>query len=107
MPRFLACFGTGVDMSSLSRDKYTPLTAAVACGNNEMVKFIIDHTKGMSILRDKDGRGYNAFETAVINHYKDICSLLLAADPQLPRISRSVVELSRMNNFEQWIKQFS
>ena len=107
MPRFLACCGTGVDMSSLSRDKYTPLTAAVACGNNEMVKFIIDHTKGMSILRDKDGRGYNSFETAVINHYKDICSLLLAADPQLPRISRSVVELSRMNNFEQWIKQFS
>lgn len=107
MGRFLACFSTGVDMTSLNRDKYTPMTAAVASGNNEMVKFLIEHNVGIDILREKDGRGYNAFETAVMNHYKDICSLLLNADPQLPRFSRPVVELSRMNNFEQWIKQYS
>ena len=105
MKRFLACFSKGVNLTSLdSKKEYSPLTAAVASGNNEMVNFFIDHIKDKTLFRERDGKGYNMFETAIINHYKDICELLLKADSNISKYCKPLNELLNKNTFEQWIK---
>lgn len=100
--RFLACFSSGVDMCKYDAEGYSPLTLACKMGNNEMVKFFIEKEVDLS---NKDGRGYNALETAAIYNFRDICELLCEADKTLVRKSGDLVELSRQNTFTDWISK--
>lgn len=100
--RFLSCFNNEVDLTQCNTQGFSPLTYAVWHGNNEMVKFFIDHDVDLSL---KDKRGYNALETAAICHYRDICELLMEADNSLVSSSRPLVELSKENTFEQWVSK--
>ena len=101
--RFLSCFSQGVDLSLCNPEGYTPLTWAAKSGNNEMVKFFIQHEADLS---QKDQRGYNALETAAICHYQDICELLIEADRSLIAASQPLEELAKKNTFTQWIAQY-
>lgn len=103
--RFLACFSNGVDMCKYDAEGYSPLTLACKMGNNEMVKFFIDNIGNNVDLSCKDGRGYNALETATIYNYRDICELLYKADKTLVSKSGNLVELSRQNSFTDWISK--
>lgn len=102
MARFLSCFSNGVDLTKFNKDGYSPLTWAVRSGNNEMVKFFINHDADLEL---KDGRGYNALETATMCHYQDICELLMDADPGIVSRCGNLRELAQKNNFVQWISQ--
>lgn len=98
--RFLVCFSNGVQLDKTNTEGYTPLTLACKMGNNEMVKFFIDHGADLS---QRDAKGNNALETAVINHYKDICELLTKADRSLVAVSKSLTELAQQNTFVDWV----
>lgn len=98
--RFLVCFSNGVQLDETNTEGYTPLTLACKMGNNEMVKFFINHGADLS---QRDARGYNALETAVINHYKDICELLIKSDRSLMNVSKSLTELALKNTFVDWL----
>lgn len=98
--RFLACFSNGVQLDKSNAEGYTPLTLACKMGNNEMVKFFINHGADLS---QRDAKGYNALETATINHYKDICELLIKADTSLVAASQSLTELAQKNTFVDWV----
>ena len=100
--RFLACFSNGVDMCKYDPEGYSPLTLACKMGNNEMVKFFIEKEVDLS---SKDGRGYNALETAAIYNFRDICELLYKADKTLVSKSGNLVELSKQNSFTDWISK--
>lgn len=99
---FLSCFSNGVDLTVCNKEGFSPLTWAVRSGNNEMVKFFINHEVDLTL---KDKRGYNALETAAIYHYQDICELLMEADNSLISNSRSLVEMSQKNYFTKWVSQ--
>ena len=102
--RFLQCFndGDGVNIGQTNKDGYTPITFAAKEGNNQMIQFYIDNNIDLSIC---DKRGYNAFETAVINHYQDLCDLMLSKEPSIKDFcDKSLDELASMNTFNQWIK---
>jgi ankyrin repeat protein len=102
--RFLQCFndGEGVNIGQTDKDGYTPITFAAKEGNNQMVQFFIDNDIDLSVC---DKRGYNAFETAVINHYQDICDLILSKDSSIINLcDKSLDELASMNTFNKWIK---
>jgi ankyrin repeat protein len=103
--RFLACFSKGVDMCKYDPEGYSPLTLACKMGNNEMVKFFIDNIDNNVDLSRKDGRGYNALETAAIYNFRDICELLCKADKTLVSKSGDLVELSKQNSFTDWISK--
>lgn len=102
---FLHCFEDGVDITQSNSEGYNPLTWAVYYGNNEMVKFMLDHDADPSIM---DQRGYNAFHTAVENQYQDLCKMLMEYEPELinteTNSGESVVELSKKRQFSQWIE---
>jgi ankyrin repeat protein len=109
MNDFLSCFSRkkGVDLTQCNEDGFSPLTWTVKTGNTEMIKFFIDHKEEID-LSQKDRLGYNAFETAVICHNQNICELLLSADQSLARgCSRSLRDLAKENNFENWIAQLN
>jgi ankyrin repeat protein len=78
---------------------------AIQIGNNMMVQFMLDHDADPAI---KDRRGYNAFHTAVENQYRDICKILLDADPDLidtkTASGETVEELANKHTFTKWIK---
>lgn len=103
---FLHSFEDGVDLSICNADGYNPLTLAVQTGNNIMVQFMLDHNADPSI---KDKRGYNAFHTAVENQYRDICKILLDADPDLIETKtasgESVEALAKKHTFSKWIEK--
>lgn len=101
---FLACFSKGVDLSVCNSEGYSPITYAVRSGNNEMVKFFIDHDVDMSM---KDNRGYNALETAAMCHYRDMCELLIEKDRSLLNESQSLTELAKKNDFEEWVSKIN
>lgn len=103
MTRFLSCFSNGVDLNACNKEGYSPVTWAVRSGNNEMVKFFIDHAVDLSV---KDGRGYNALETAVMLHYQDMCELLMSADNSLRSKSKPLTQLAENTNFRDWISQY-
>jgi hypothetical protein len=102
---FLHSFEDGVDLAVCNADGYSPLTLAVQVGNNMMVQFMLDHDADPAI---KDRRGYNAFHTAVENQYRDICKILLDADPDLidtkTASGETVEELANKHTFTKWIK---
>lgn len=101
--RFLACFSNGVDMCKYDSEGYSPLTLACKMGNNEMVKFFIEKEADLS---SKDGRGYNALETAAIYNFRDICQLLCEVDKTLVGKCGNLVELSKQNTFTEWVSKF-
>lgn len=102
---FLRCFTQKVDMSQCNKEGYNPLTYAVQTGNNEMVKFMLEHDADPTL---KDKRGYNAFHTAVENQYRDLCLLLLDYDHDLVDTAtdagEDVLALSAKINFGEWIR---
>ena len=67
-----------------------------------MVKFFIEKEVDLSA---KDGRGYNALETAAIYNFRDIFELLYEADKTLVGKSGNLVELSKQNTFTDWISK--
>ena len=99
--RFTGCLSSGVDFSVCNKQGYNPLTYVAHCGNNEMMKYLIDHDVDLSL---KDNNGYTAFETAVINHYRDICEMILKKDPTAKFTDTPLEELYSRNNFMNWIK---
>lgn len=102
MNRFLSCISQGLNLEQCNKEGYSPLTWAVKSGNNEMVKFFIRHGVDLNL---KDDRGYNAFETAVIYHYQDMCKLLLDADRSLINCRHTLEDLAKQNNFVNWVAQ--
>lgn len=102
--RFLSCFSNGVDLTVCNGEGYSPITWAVRSGNNEMVKFFIDHEVDLSV---KDGRGFNSLETAVMQHYQDMCELLMDADNTLLSKSQPLQELADRNDFKKWISKYN
>ena len=102
---FLRSFEDGVDLTICNINGYSPLTLAVALGNNPMVKFMLDHDADPSI---KDRRGYNAFHTAVENQFRDLCKMLLDYDPDLINArtdkGESVKMLAQKQTFTKWIE---
>ena len=99
---FTSCLSEGVDFSLCNNTGYNPLTYIAHCGNSEMMKYLIDHDVDLSL---KDNRGYTAFETAVIAHYKDICELILKKDPTAKYTDSPLSVLSEKNTFNNWINQ--
>lgn len=105
---FLKCFTNGVALKSYNSEGFSPLTYAVHCGNNSMVKFLLEVGANP---RDYDERGMNAMHTAVENQYRDICEMLLSYDKSLLNIANeageSLFELSDRFSFSNWIKQLT
>lgn len=99
---FTSCLSEGVDFSICNSTGYNPITYIAHCGNNEMMKYLIDHDVDLSL---KDNRGHTAFETAVIDHYKDICELILKKEPEAKNTDVSLEALSSKNTFNDWLKQ--
>ncbi len=56
-----------------------------------------------------DGRGYNAFLTAVENNYKDLCQIMLDIDPSLlntkTKSGETAMEIAKRHSFESWLKK--
>ncbi len=98
--RFLSCCSHGVDLTICNAEGYSPITLACRQGNNEMVKFFAE--SGADMTRS-DARGYNALETAVLYHYKDICEILLAHDKSIVLSCKPLAEISKQNTFTEWI----
>ena len=102
---FVHSFENGVDLAVCDANGYNPLTLAVACGNNNMVDFLLNHGADPTI---QDRRGYNAFHTAVENQFRDICKILLDNDPDLINTKTAagvtVEELAQKQTFTEWIK---
>jgi GTP-binding protein EngB required for normal cell division len=102
--RFIQCFHCGQNIAATNKDGYTPMTFAVKEGNNQMVQFFLDN--GVN-PRYCDARGYNAFETAVINHYQDLCEAILESDGDIvASCDKSLDELFAMNTFRNWLKSY-
>ena len=101
--RFTACLSEGVDMALCNPQGYNPLTYIALHGNNEMLKYLIEHDADLSI---KDNNGLNAYETAIVNHYKNICELLVKYDPSLKVTGTPIPQLLSKNNFNNWINKF-
>jgi GTP-binding protein EngB required for normal cell division len=101
---FIRCFTNGVDINVCNADGYNPMTYAVASGNNDMVRFMLDHDADPNI---KDKRGYNAFHTAVENQFRDICTLLLSYDSDLKttvtEAGEDVNALVQKHTFDKWV----
>ncbi len=102
---FENCFGDGVNLMDFNPEGYSALTYAVKCGANDMVKFMIEHNAD---LHAYDNRGYNSFQTAVENNFKDICQMLLDVDASLSstksKKGESIMEIASKNTFESWLK---
>lgn len=98
--RFTSCLSEGVDLSIPNAQGFNVLTYIAQHGNNEMMKYLIDHNADLSL---KDDRGLTAFETAVINHYKDICELLRKKDSSVIYTDTPLEELLSKNTFQNWI----
>jgi len=100
--RFLNCCSHGVDLTLCNVEGYSPVTLACRQGNNEMVKFFAE--SGADMTR-RDNKGYNALETAVLYHYKDICEILLEHDKNIIHSCKPLAEISQMNTFTEWISK--
>lgn len=111
--QFVMCFVRGVDLTSTNDEGYTPLTWAVKHGNNAMVRFLIDHRnliKGEhDLLHYRDGKdgedGYNAFEMAVENHFKDICEIILSESNDFLSNGDELLDMANNKDFYSWLKE--
>ena len=100
--RFLSCCSHGVDLTICNAEGYSPITLACRQGNNEMVKFFVESGADMTRC---DDRGYNALETAVLHHYKDICEILIAHDKSIILSCKPLADISKKNTFTEWISK--
>lgn len=104
---FMLCFKDGVDIeNTYNDDGYTPLTYAVRLGANDVVQFFIDQGANLGYI---DKRGYNAYLTAVENNYKDLCTLIANARPDLrdlcSREGLTAHQIAEQNTFSEWLRQ--
>lgn len=94
----------GYDLSKCNSEGYTLLTYAVHCGQLEIVKFMLEHEADPS---SPDGRGYNAFLTAVEQQNKTLCELILSYDPDLvdstTNAGETAEDLMEKNTFSNWL----
>ena len=101
---FTACFSRGVNLNEHSGDGYSPLTYAVKEGNIQMVRFFIEQGADLSAY---DGRGMNAFHTAVENGYRHLCELMLEEDSSLAysktEQGKDAIDVYRPNDFSNWL----
>ncbi len=106
MNSFLDCFADGLDIVKTLHDGYNPLTYAVKYGENDMVKFFLNQGANLHVI---DGRGYNAFLTAVENNYKDLCQIMLDIDPSLlntkTKNGETAMEIAKRHSFESWLNK--
>lgn len=110
LENFIECFSIkkGVDVNIKNYFGYSPLTFAIAQGQNEMVQFLID--EGADVYQ-RDRRGQNALHTAIENQFKNIVEMLLKFDPQLIHETNekglSPIEIAKENNehFTNWLNK--
>ncbi|MDD6193690.1 MAG: ankyrin repeat domain-containing protein [Lachnospiraceae bacterium] len=102
---FMDCFTNGVNLSDYSAEGYSPLTYAVKEGAIDMVRFFIEHNAD---IRMQDKNGYNAFHTALLYGYQNICQLLIEEDPSIVTTQtadgQTAAQLASQNKFNNWLK---
>lgn len=101
---FTSCFAKGVKLNQFNAEGYSPLTYSVKMGAYDMVRFLIENDANLSA---NDGRGLNAFLTAVENGHKHIIDMLLKVEPSLSSSTsdkgedaKKIVERS---DFNRWL----
>lgn len=103
---FERCFSLGVDVNACNDAGYSVLTYAVMSGNNDMVRFLLEHGADASRC---DKRGHNAFHTAVLHNYRDLCDMLLERDASLaetiPATGETMDDLVNKEPFGEWLKE--
>lgn len=103
---FERCFSLGVDVNTCNDAGYSVLTYAVKSGNNDMVRFLLEH--GADAARC-DKRGHNAFHTAVLHNYRDLCDMLLERDASLaetlPATGETLDDLVNKDPFGEWLTE--
>lgn len=103
---FERCFSLGVDVNVCNDAGYSVLTYAVKSGNNDMVRFLLEHGADASRC---DKRGHNAFHTAVLHNYRDLCDMLLEHDASLaetlPATGETLDDLVNKEPFGEWLNE--
>lgn len=103
---FERCFSLGVDVNACNDAGYSVLTYAVKSGNNDMVRFLLEHGADASRC---DKRGHNAFHTAVLHNYRDLCDMLLEHDASLaetlPATGETLDDLVNKEPFGEWLTE--
>lgn len=103
---FLNCFIAGVKLSQNNPEGYSPLTYAVKMNKPEMVKFLLDNDAAPAVT---DGRGMNAFLTAVENGNGSMIELFLKSDSSLANSSNdkgeSAMKVAERNALGEWYKR--
>lgn len=103
---FERCFSLGVDVNVCNDAGYSVLTYAVMSGNNDMVRFLLEHGADASRC---DKRGHNAFHTAVLHNYRDLCDMLLEHDASLaetlPATGETLDDLVNKEPFGEWLNE--
>lgn len=102
---FLNCFVTGVKLTDTNPEGYSPLTYAVKMNRNNMVKFL---TQNDARLDSEDGRGMNAFLTAVENANGPLIEYFLKEEPSLAHShsakGESAQAIADKNHLGEWYK---
>lgn len=102
---FLNCFISGVKLSQTNPEGYTPLTLAVKMNKHDMVKFLI--ANGANI-EASDGRGFNAFLTAVENANGAMVKHFIEIDSSLAYTSsdkgESAQAIAEKNALDEWFR---
>ncbi|MDE6537468.1 MAG: dynamin family protein [Muribaculaceae bacterium] len=102
---FLNCFVKGVKLSETNSEGYTPMTYAVKMNRNDMVKFLSDNDASLDA---QDGRGMNAFLTAVENANGPLIEYFIKSQPALVNSRSSKGEspqsIADKNSLGEWYK---
>lgn len=102
---FLNCFVTGVKLTETNPEGYSPLTYAVKMNRTNMVKFL---TNNDARLDSEDGRGMNAFLTAVENANGPLIEYFLKEEPSLvdscSAKGESAKIIAEKNSLGEWYK---
>ncbi len=103
---FLNCFTEGVNLTEFNPEGYSPLTYAVRCGATDMLRFFIRHEADLAAL---DGRGMNAYHTAVDNGHRDQIELIVKEMPAIndskTADGRTAADLAAAYDFGKWFTQ--
>lgn len=102
---FLNCFIAGVKLSQTNLEGYTPLTFAVKMNKYDMVKFLIANDAN---IETSDGRGLNAFFTAIENANGAMVKHFIEIDSSLAYTSsdkgESAQVIAERNALGEWFK---
>ena len=100
---FLQCFAAGVDLSETNVLGHNVLTAVANAGENSMMQFLIAHKADLSLI---DANGRDALAEAAACHFRDICEILLVADPSLAAgRSAELIQAANSNDFVSWLQK--